>query len=135
VGWSAVGVKQLGGPLETGPAASQQSAPGAQQALPQQNELGAQSSTVGPHVAWTQWPLLQRLVIPVQRVPQLPQFIGSLAGFTQAPWQHMAPVVHATMHGAPAPAPPLSVAPSTGGPLTEPHPSARRNRAARDATR
>ena len=85
-------------------------------------EDGAHSSTVAPHGGATQAPPLQRLFEVGQRLPQVPQFIGSLDGFTHALPQHMRPFMQARVQGPLPPAPPWPPAPEA--PPTPPVPDA-----------
>jgi hypothetical protein len=77
-----------------------------QQAAPQQKSLAAQTPAVGEQGGATHVPPLHKLVEPSQCFPHVPQFIGSLLRFTQAPPQHMRPSAHATLQTPPPPVPP-----------------------------
>jgi hypothetical protein len=111
VGWLAVGVKQVGGPPDTGPSASQQRSPAPQHALPQQSEFPPHTPAVGEQGAGRQIPPAQSGVAPMQRTPHCPQFMGSFCGFTQPPPQHVRPVMHRTLHTPLPPAPVVPPAP------------------------
>jgi hypothetical protein len=75
-----------------------------QQALPQQKSLPVHAPGDAEQGGATQVPSLQRLVLPSQALPHVPQFIGSLLRFTQAPPQHMRPVEHEVAQTPPPPA-------------------------------
>ena len=57
------------------------------------------------HGAGMQVPPAQYGLPPSQRLPHVPQFIGSFIGFTQPPSQHIRPVMHAALQTRDPPVP------------------------------
>jgi hypothetical protein len=106
VGWEAVGVKQTGYGVPTGPSSSQHSWPAEQHEVPQHVLAPPQVPPSCAHGIfthdWLQYSPALHLVL------QRPQFSGSLAGLTHRPPQQRRPIPH---DASQAPPPLLEPAP------------------------
>jgi hypothetical protein len=87
------------GPVNTPEGTSQQSIPGMQHCVPQQNSLAGH--TPPAHGGAPQWPPLQYGCAPPHVTPHPPQLRMSLPSFTQPPLQHSRPGPQAGEHVPP----------------------------------
>jgi hypothetical protein len=85
--------------MNTGLGTLQQSVPGMQHCVSQQNSFAGQ--TVPLHGGVPHFPLSQNGSLPPHLVPQVPQLSMSFCAFTHDPLQHVSPIPHAGLQAAP----------------------------------